>query len=46
MPKIGKNNLKNSLKLSKFCNILRGKFKPKVINYVEEDIFNVEFGLF
>lgn len=30
----------------KICNILRGKKQPKVINYVEEGIFNVEFGLF
>ena len=30
----------------KICNILRGKKRPKVINYVEEGIFNVEFGLF
>ena len=30
----------------KICNILRGKKRAKVINYVEEGIFNVEFGLF
>ena len=42
-PKSGQKKGKIQLKI---CNILRGKKQPKVINYVEEGIFNVEFGLF
>ena len=46
----GKKCEKIALKTGKIqleiCNILRGKKRAKVINYVGEGIFNVEFGLF
>lgn len=41
-----KSGLKKGKIQLKICNILRGKKRLKVINYVEEGLFNVEFGLF